>query len=143
MGLMLGVLNAMGEVAVVGRRGKQRAVGPRRALVPRDRAVPWAEAKRQIEEKRFRRWASSFSAGGCSPTRRRRRPGAGRARHVPLAFDRLVADRNRALALWGFFYRLEMYVRRRSASTATTSCRSCAVTASSGGSSRSTTARRA
>ena len=47
-------------------------------------------------------------ASGRAPGRDRR-AGAG-PRGAPLPFDRLVSDRDRAEALWGFRYRLEMFV---------------------------------
>jgi uncharacterized protein len=111
MGLMLGVLNAMGEVAVVGRRGKQRLWDLAERWYPETERIPWAEAKRQIEDKRLRSLGVELQRGrlvahpdvvdGPVPA----------ARVTFLSpFDRLVHDRNRALALWDFFYRLEMYV---------------------------------
>ena len=111
MGLMLGVLNARGEVAVVGRRGKQRLWDLAERWYPETERIPWAEAKAIFEEKRFRargvrlergRWlAHPEAAYGPTP----------KARTTFLSpFDQLVADRNRAEALWGFVYRLEMYV---------------------------------
>ena len=111
MGLMLGILNARGEVAVVGRRGKQRVWDLAERWYPETEKVTWAEAKRVFEEKRFR-------ALGVQLDRRRRwlaHPDAedGRvAQRVTFLspFDRLVHDRKRAEALWDFYYRLEMYV---------------------------------
>jgi uncharacterized protein YcaQ len=111
MGLMLGVLNARGEVAVVGRRGKQRVWDLAERWYPDVDRIPWAEAKRILDDKRFRargvrlekgRWLAHPDAeDGSVPT----------ARTTFLSpFDQLVADRERAHALWGFFYRLEMYV---------------------------------
>ena len=57
-------------------------------------------------------------------------------------FDRLIHDRARAEALWNFGTASRCTYRRRSASTATTSCRSSAATTSWVGSSPSSTARR-
>jgi uncharacterized protein YcaQ len=110
MGLMLGVLNARGEVAVVGRRGKQRVWDLAERWYPETPRIPWAEAEHAFEEKRFRalgvrldkgRWLAHPDAGEGPVTKR-----------VTFLspFDRLIHDRNRAEALWGFFYRLEMYV---------------------------------
>ena len=65
MGLMLGVLNARGEVAVVGRRGKQRVWDLAERWYPETERIPWAEAKRQLDEKRFRSLGrASSSADG-------------------------------------------------------------------------------
>jgi uncharacterized protein YcaQ len=111
MGLMLGVMNARGEVAVVGRQGKQRVWDLAERWYPEVDRIPWAEAKRVFDDKRFRsrgvrlekgRWLAHPDAAD-GPV-----PGARTTFLSP--FDQLVADRERSHALWSFFYRLEMYV---------------------------------
>jgi uncharacterized protein YcaQ len=110
MGLMLEILGARGEVAVVGRRGKQRLWDLAERWYPECERISWAEADRRRADARWRalgvkldkgRWlAHPAAADGAVP-----------ARTTFLSpFDRLVHDRARAEALWGFHYRLEMYV---------------------------------
>jgi uncharacterized protein YcaQ len=112
MGLMLEVLSGQGLVAVVGRRGSQRVWDLAERWYPETDTIPWREATRIIEEKRFRalgvklergRWlAHPDAVDGPVPNR------------VTFLspFDRLIHDRARTEALWDFFYRLEMYVPR-------------------------------
>lgn len=110
MGLMLGLLNTRGEVAVVGRRGKQRLWDLAERWYPPVETVEWPEAKRILEERRFRALGVELRRGRLVA-----HPDADDA-PVPTRttflspFDRLVQDRDRAEVLWGFFYRLEMYV---------------------------------
>jgi uncharacterized protein YcaQ len=110
MGLMLGVLNSRGEVAVVGRRGKQRVWDLAERWYPDGDPLPLREALRIREERRFRALGVKLERGKLvlhpdaddSPVP---------SRVTFLSpFDRLVHDRARAEALWGFYYRLEMYV---------------------------------
>lgn len=110
VGLMLELLEGRGVVAIVGRRGKQRVWDLAERWHPEAESIPWPEAKQLLEEKRFRSLGVKFEQGewqvhpdaedGPVPTR------------VTFLspFDRLIHDRNRAEALWNFFYRLEMYV---------------------------------
>jgi uncharacterized protein YcaQ len=110
MGLMLGLLNARGEVAVVGRRGKQRVWDLAERWYPETERPTWREAKAVFEEKRFRSLGVKLERGRllAHPDADDRPVGTRLTFLSP--FDQLVHDRDRAHALWDFYYRLEMYV---------------------------------
>lgn len=110
VGIMLELLHARGAIAVTGRQGGQRLWDLAERWYPETDTVPIREAERILAEKRFR-------ALGVRLTR------AGWEAHPEVAddplpnrvtflspFDRLIHDRDRAEALFGFRYRLEMFV---------------------------------
>ena len=111
MGLMLGVLNTRGEVAVVGRRGRQRLWDLAERWYPETEQIRWADAKQIFEEKRFRSLGVKLERGRLLAHPAAEDPGRVASRLTFLSpFDRLVHDRDRTEALWDFYYRLEMYV---------------------------------
>ena len=109
--LMLELLEARGIVAVVGRRGKQRLWDLGERWYPTGvEQVTWPEAKRQLEEKRWRALGVRL-VNGIWQVHPHASDGKVPARTTFLSpFDRLIYDRDRAEALFGFRYRLEMYV---------------------------------
>jgi uncharacterized protein YcaQ len=110
MGLMLGVLNARGEVAVVGRRGKQRLWDLAERWYPETEKVPLPKAKRLLLERR-RRALGVWLEKGRLRVHPEADDGPVPARTTLLGpFDRLIHDRDRAKALWAFRYRIEIYV---------------------------------
>jgi uncharacterized protein YcaQ len=108
--LMLELLEGRGVVAIVGRRGKQRVWDLAERWYPEAESMPWPEARELLAEKRFRALGVKFEKGEW-----RAHPDAEDG-PVPKRvtflspFDRLIHDRDRAEALWNFYYRLEMYV---------------------------------
>ncbi len=107
---MLEILHVRGDVAVVGRRAGQRVWDIAERWYPETDSVPLRDAERLLSEQRFRalgvrlqdsEWhAHPQISDAAVPDR------------VTLLspFDRLIHDRDRAEALFGFRYRLEMYV---------------------------------
>jgi uncharacterized protein len=110
MGLMLEILAARGEVAVVGRRGKQRVWDLAGRWYPETETIPWPRAEKLIAEKRFRALGVRLERGRLV-AHPEAEDGPVPARTTFLSpFDRLIHDRARTETLWGFHYRLEMYV---------------------------------
>ena len=111
MGLMLEILAARGEVAVVGRRGKQRVWDLAERWYPGDGDGP-AGARRSSDrdEKRFRALGVKLERGRLVAHPEARTARCPTRTTFLSPFDRLVHDRAAPEALWGFHYRLEMYV---------------------------------
>jgi hypothetical protein len=103
-------LHALGEVAVAGRRGGQRLWDLAERWYGETESVPPEEAKQELELRRARSQGVRLVRGRwLAHPDIRAEPVPDRA--VLLSpFDRLVYDRARAEALWGFRYRLEMFV---------------------------------
>jgi uncharacterized protein YcaQ len=108
--LMLEVLQMRGEIAVAGRGGKQRLWDLPDRVYPVVDTIPWREAERLIDEKK-RRSLGVWLERGRLRAHAELDDGPVPNRISFLSpFDRLVHDRARAEALFGFVYRLEMYV---------------------------------
>jgi uncharacterized protein YcaQ len=109
--IMLEILHGRGEIAVAGRRTGQRLWTLAEHWYPSVEVPPLEEAERQLAEKRFRTLGVRLARNGTWEVHRDAQDGPVPRRVTFLSpFDRLIYDRDRAEALFGFRYRLEMFV---------------------------------
>jgi uncharacterized protein YcaQ len=118
---MLDFLHARGEVAVVGRRGQQRVWDVAERWYPPSPEIAYEDAEAELAVRRLRSLGLAREGPGERVTIAGV-PGewslAIDADDLPLPprttflspFDRLIYDRERNEDLWGFRYRLEIYV---------------------------------
>jgi uncharacterized protein YcaQ len=107
---MLGILHTRGEVAIVGRRAGQRLWDLAERWYPETETIPAREAERLYAENRFRALGVRLEGGQWLAHPDVDDGPVGDRVTLLSPFDRLIHDRDRAEALFGFRYRLEMYV---------------------------------
>jgi uncharacterized protein YcaQ len=107
---MLELLHRRGKIAVAGRQSGQRLWDIAERWWPETETVPLAEARRLLDDKRFRSLGVRLDKGRLVAHPEAADGPVGSRVTFLSPFDRLIHDRNRAQALWDFHYRLEMYV---------------------------------
>jgi len=107
---MLELLGQRGRIAVAGRDRGQRLWDLAERVWPETETVPLRDAERLLDEKRKRSLGVWLERGELRVHPEADDEAVPTRTTVLSPFDRLIHDRDRVEALWGFFYRLEMYV---------------------------------